>query len=65
MGLFHYDEESDLVYPTQHKWVWDGPRGVEKESPKKEKSSEDFFRVFVELTYDDFNDLWGKYLELL
>lgn len=65
MGFFFYDEEKDVVTPTQTKWVWEGPKGVEKWSPKKEKPLDKFLEVFIELTPTEYNNLWGKYLELL
>lgn len=65
MGFFLYDEEKDEVRPTQTKWVWEGPKGVEKLMPKKEKTLSKFLEVFVELTTNEYNDLWGKHLELL
>lgn len=63
MGLF--EEKEGKVYPLQTKWVWEGPRGVEQHKEKKPKESEDFFRVFEELTEHEYNLIWGKYLELL
>lgn len=73
MGFFV--EENGEVHPTQSKWVWEKRKdatsgkvqewGVERYLEKNSKPSEAFFKVFKEITRDEYNDLWGKYLELL
>lgn len=69
MGLFS-EKKDGKVHPVQTKWVWkkneEGEeRGVEEHNEKKPKKPEDFFRVFEEITLHEYNNLWGKYLELL
>ena len=78
MGFFNCEVDKkdgvNKAYPVQTKWVWTKRKndngsvsevGVEVESHKKGRPLEDFFRVFEELTYHEYNLIWGKYLERL